>query len=280
MLSRRAPAALALALALALLATACSRRDRGAGGGLRLAAPTPVVGERQTLTDELTSQSEVTAGPGQVVRLSTRRSRQFEVEVRAVAADGVVTAARARFDRHQVEQTKDGATTTKPSPLQGQTYDVRAEGDALVAVHADGSAVTPAEQAALTADLGRAIGRVPPLAVLLHSRAWTRGEPIELTPAELTDAFGHNPMMPPVAGTALLVGVADGVATFEFDLQLARDDADGRAESTMRLAVKLDVARARPLEQRLTGTLGGKVAGMPSTGTVAGTITYGYAVSR
>ena len=48
----------------------------------------------------------------------------------------------------------------------------------------------------------------------------------------------------------------------------------------MRLAVKLDVARARPLEQRLTGTLGGKVAGMPSTGTVAGTITYGYAVSR
>ena len=137
----------------------------------------------------------------------------------------------------------------------------------------------PAELAALTADLGRAIGRVPPLAVLLRSRAWPRGEPIELGPAELMDAFGHNPMMPPVSGTALLVGVADGVATFEFDLALARDDADGRAESTMRLTTRVDVARGRPLEQRLTGTLGGKVAGMPSTGTVEGTITYGYAAA-
>jgi hypothetical protein len=260
------------------LATACARRDRAAGE-LRIGGAAPVVGEHQTLTDELTSHSEVTAGPGQVVRLATRRSRQFDVEVRAVDAAGVVTAARARFDRHQIEQTKDGVASTKPSPLAGQTYDVRADGDALAATHADGSAVTPAELAALTADLGRAIGRVPPLAVLLRSRAWPRGEPIELGPAELMDAFGHNPMMPPVSGTALLVGVADGVATFEFDLALARDDADGRAESTMRLTTRVDVARGRPLEQRLTGTLGGKVAGMPSTGTVEGTITYGYAAA-
>ena len=61
--------------------------------------------------------------------------------------------------------------------------------------------------------------------------------------------------------------------------RVARDDADGRAESTMRLTTRVYVARGRPLEQRLTGTLGGKVAGMPSTGTVEGTITYGYAAA-
>lgn len=274
--SRRA----AVALLVVLLATGAACRRARAPAELQLGATPPVVGERQTLTDQLDSRSEVTAGPNQVVKLSTRRTRQFDVEVRAVDGAGVVTAARVTFARHRVEQTKDGVPSTKPSPLEGQAYDVRAAGDALTATRVDGTPATPAEQAALVADLGRAIGRVPPLAVLLRAHGWRRGEPVELSDDELRDAFGHNPMMPPVSGTALLVGVAGGVATFEFDLVLARADADSRAESTMLLTTEVDVAHARPLAQRVTGTLGGKVAGMPSTGTVEGTITYAYAVSR
>ncbi|MBK9031440.1 MAG: hypothetical protein IPL61_08900 [Myxococcales bacterium] len=263
-------------LALGASSVACKRAERAAPTELQLARHPPVVGERQTLSDRLDSNSRVIAEPGKATDLVTHRVRELDLEVLAVTPEGVVTSARVHFRQHHVEQSRDGVDETKPSPLEGQTYVVTAEGDQLTAVHPDGSAATAAEQAALVVDLGRAIGKVPPLTTLLTSHAWRSGEPVTLTPPELADAFGRNPMMQPVAGAALLVGVVAGVATFEFDLTLARDDAEGRVESPMRMTVKVDVAHSRPIEMTLIGTLSGKVAGMDSTGSVEGRVTYAY----
>lgn len=267
-----------LAFAIAASGGGCKRSERFAPAAAELQLPRrpPVVGERQALSDRLDSRSRVVAEPGKVTDLVTHRVRELELEVLAVSPAGVVTSARAHFRQHHVEQSRDGVAQTKPSPLEGQTYVVTADGDQLAAAHPDGTAATAAEQAALTGDLGRAIGKVPPLTALLTAHAWRNGEPVTLAPAELAEAFGRNPMMQPVAGTALLVGVVAGVATFEFDLTLARDDADGRVESPMRMTVKVEVERNRPIEMTLIGTLSGKVAGMDSTGSVEGRVTYTY----
>lgn len=261
-------------VAIALAVGACKRSS--APAGLQLAAQPPAIGSRHTIDDTLDSTMNVVGEPGKTVELITHRVRSTQIEVRAVDAAGVVTAARAHYVAHHDEQRRDGVAQTRTNPVEGQSYLVSGDGATVAVVREDGSPITPEEQAAVTADLGRSIGKQPAISRLLLSHRWRAGELVTLTPEELQAAFAQNPTMKPTAGTALLVGVASGVATFEFDLTLTRDDPDGHAESPTRMTVKIDVARFRPVEMTMIGTIAGKVAGMETQGSMQGKVTYRY----
>jgi|GEM_PF-2786246 len=262
-------------LALALLLAAC-KSTPAPPGPLQLTMVVPQVGSAVVVTDRLESRMHVTSDPGGVVALNTTRLRTSRVEVLAVRPDGAVTGVDVRYDQHRDLQTRDGVEQIKPGPLEGHRYRVEADGDRLTATRDDGAPVTPAEQAALAADVGRSIGKLPAISSLLLAHAWPIDRPVTLTEAELQASFGRNPMMTPVAGTARMVGLTAGIATFQIDLTLTRDDAQGRAESPLRMTLALDVARFRTTDLTLTGTLTGTVEQMATEGTVEGHVRYAY----
>lgn len=248
-----------------------------AADGLKMAWKAPAVGEKSETTDELLTKMTITVKPGESVDLVQTRTKQVHLEVVEVNAEGVPTKLKAHYAKFEESQAMGGKADTKPSPIVGKAYVVWVEGDAIKATTGDGKEVSPEELAALTDDHKKDLGKVPGMAQVLLAKTWKVGEKVTLTPEELkTLASGDDEKLVPASATVWLASNDAGIATFELDIVGVMEDAQGKMEAPMKMVVKLDVAKVRPVEMTMSGTLGGKVKGMDTKGTMEGKKTFTY----
>jgi hypothetical protein len=235
------------------------------------------VGTIETQVETSTQRMAITAQPGQVVDLTIVGESRKSIEILEVAG-GVQTKVKATYDVEKRSQTMMGKTEDQPSPLHGKSYIVWADGGAIKATTADGQDVSAAELEELDDDFADEVGRVEGIVQVFANHTYAKGAKVDLTPEDLklmAEDMGKKGGVPQ-SGTITLVDTDGKLGTFEVRLlaKLTEDGSD--AELDMTITLVLDLAKVRPNEMKMTGTIKGTVKGMPVDGTMEGAETKTY----
>ena len=260
-----------------------SATGSGAATGSAAAATSPLslapyvaaVGDKRVENETMnnTFTLETPKGPVAIVNEETKNITTETLEVTA----GLATKLKVTYTSLAKSQTTAGEKKDKPVALTGKAYIVWLDDGALKATTADGGEVSKAELAELADDHVN-LGKPQPMELIVASRPWTIAETYEVTAAQLAElnAIKGGPGKPTATKMALtLTAVDDTVATFTMTTELK---LQGQAQLTMTPTgvVKVERARNRSLELRLSGPMEGSANGMPAKGTSTNTTIYTY----
>ncbi len=187
------------------------------------------VGDRidQRVEVKLDLQSTVRNGEEVVSQHETHLARlQHQTMVADEVADGKTLAARVKF--HQAEH-KLNDTPSEASPVVGQIYRCRREGEELQVTRDDGTLPTPQEHEQVSASM-TSLGRTSPLAEYFAGKTIAQGTKLTL-PKELgTTLLGADGALGEVSRfemTLKEVVVREGRRIACFDTELEAEAGDG-----------------------------------------------------
>jgi hypothetical protein len=257
-----------LAVVAIALASGMACRDRPAPGaasdagvgasGLQVVVVAPRVGERRLEHEE--SESTMTIDGRQVTEREVRR-----VDLEVLAVDGeAASRLRVRYQRHERTPAGGDAAATTPTPLHGQTYEVWRDEGGLRATRAGGEPASAGELA-LLADDHAELGSVPVIVRLIAGRRWHKSRRVDLRADQLAALGrargGGDPALRPRTGWLAWTVLDGGVATFDGEMQVVRDDGAMAITSTVRSTLDLAVATGRVRAVITSGTVTGQLAG-------------------
>jgi hypothetical protein len=208
---------------------------------------------------------------GKVVQ-NTDEAKREAVEKRetvvAAGADAVTSLKVAYAKADEQEKGEDGQFQTIPKIVQGRTYLLRKEGQALAVTDAEGQAA-PAEEAEFLKQDYDGLSAAPKLAAFLHGRKVAVGERLDLSGDAGREALHMKESDFKVTAFALTlkaVRQAGELKCAVFDAELALSLKDGAMEMTMapkgELVVTVD--QCWPVSTTLAGPI--KVAGQQTEG--------------
>lgn len=268
--------------ALAFAALALVACKQAAPSTVTITAQAPPVGQIAIAVSEAHSTETLTLEGTDlaIVKDHAERRRSEVLEVSATAA----TKLRVTYETRTERETADGKARDVDSPVTGKTYVVWRDGADVRALTGDGGAVSDDEAAAL-ADDHVDLGHPAQMEALITGRTWKRGEAVSFTAGELQQLDHEQGITATgtqtTAATLTLTSLGGGIATFAATMQVEIENASVTLSTTLSGTIRIEVARARPVEIDMNvngrgAVLSGRAAGAALQITNHGTQRYTY----
>jgi hypothetical protein len=234
----------------------------------------PAVGDSREVTDTNKMTGTLKTASGEMPIVQHREEKRTE-EVLAVEGP-VITKLKVSYATIVNHEQAGDQEKKEKDPLEGKTFTLSWEKDAIVIRDDKGKAVKGDLARQIEGSLSDSIGKELPMNKVLASRTFKSGEKVVLSPEEMKALSRQGEGVEGKEITLTLIESKDDVATLQLEGSLAATQPSMTTEIAMKGTVKLQVSTGRVQEMNLAGDIKGAGGGNQLTGTLASTKVFSY----